>query len=96
MIQYGTFLADLNRPSTKGDIERLAGDRRRQGRRDSVSPALISLLRGPLAPNPSPGDKKEFTDDRGDLASVVGIAVAVVLTVPLWAMIGLIGRAVLG
>jgi hypothetical protein len=53
-------------------------DRRRSGRLDQVNPALIPLLRGTT----------ETGEDVDDLGPSRGIASAMLLSVPLWAVIG--------
>lgn len=68
------------------------GDRRRPGRLASVSPELVPLLRGQSVPSaelePSFGDPDQLGGIR---ALVAGVA----LSIPLWAVLGLLGRALL-
>jgi len=72
-------------------------DRRRPRRLNQVSPHLISLLRRPSAANRSapPLDIVDAASSDDDLAVARGLGVGLVLSVPLWAVIDLIVRAVL-
>ena len=56
-------------------------DRRRPGRMP-VNPELLTLLRGDMP--------VEYYDDEETSPPLVGIAVAVALSVPLWMVIGLV------
>ena len=58
-------------------------DRRRPGRLEQVSPALIPLLREPTRYVDDPG----FDSDL--LAPARGVLVGLLISVPLWALIGL-------
>ena len=62
-------------------------DRRRPGRPDQASPHLIPLLRTAEieAAAPGIGDEPPFEDA---LAPAKGIAVGLLLSVPVWAVIG--------
>ena len=60
-------------------------ERRRPGRVENVSPALIPLLRGETHP---PSDDEVLRKD--DLAPAAGIAVSVVLSGLVWFLIGCI------
>jgi hypothetical protein len=62
-------------------------DQRRAGRLEHVSPALIPLLR-------NPGQYVD-ADDSDPLAPTRGIAVALLLSVFIWALIGLGVRSIL-
>jgi hypothetical protein len=60
-------------------------DRRRPGRVEHIGPTLIPLLRAPA----------QFVDteldmDADPLVAARGMAVAVLLSVPLWALVGLV------
>ena len=77
-------------PFTQGDIER-----RRPGRLTDVSPWLVSLLRskhpGEQVPAPQehaddgqPADRDDDERDDDDLGIAQGIALAVLLSIPLW------------
>jgi hypothetical protein len=67
-------------------------DRRRPGRPDQVSSALIPLLRDPTpSDDTSPLFDDTLSDDDDELAPMRGIAVATLLSVPLWFLIGLGG-----
>ena len=96
MVQPDTSRPELDCQSANKDAEEPTGDRRRPGRSDSISPTLIPLLRGALTQGASLNDHGDVAEDRGDLAPVVGIAVSVVLTLPRWAILGLIGWAIFG
>jgi hypothetical protein len=64
-----------------------SSDRRRPGRLEQVSPALVPLFRG-AAQN---GDIDLDIDYTAPLAAAHGIALGMCLAVPLWALIGLAG-----
>lgn len=64
-------------------------DRRRPARLDCVHPTLIPLLRGAFTPDLLLPEETDVPLGRGYLAPAQGIAVALALSVPLWAVIGL-------
>jgi len=57
-------------------------------RLDHVNPTLIPLLRGTVAPGLPLDDGADLAHDRGELAPAAGIAVSVVLSALLWAVMG--------
>ncbi len=63
-------------------------------RLDHVNPTLIPLLRGALTPGLPLGDRTDLLHDRGELAPASGIAVILVLSAFLWAVIGFAGWAI--
>ena len=75
-------------------------ERRRPGRRD-VSPELIPLLRRPtgdgvLRADLTPGnldDEPALPADRDALAPARGVAVSLLLSLPLWCVVGALGFA---
>lgn len=72
-------------------------DRRRPNRLNRVSPHLISLLRrstAPITPTPLLDDVDVPASGR-ELAMARGFGLGVVLSVPIWTLIGLAIRAVL-
>jgi hypothetical protein len=85
--QPGT-VSNMPQPSNEAEAaSRLRVERRRPGRAAVVSPQLIPLLRGttePLPDLPLP-DLKERGDS--DLAPAIGIAVSVLISVLLWAVV---------
>ena len=72
-------------------------DSRRPGRLGQVNPHLVPLLRDPtgaVLPAPVPGTAEPgILED--DLSIARGIGVALVLSVPIWAVIGLVTWALL-
>ena len=64
-------------------------DRRRSGRPDQVSPHLIPLLRDAGSADVPPSDMgaEDAPDLAGDLAPIVGIIIALVLSAALWAVL---------
>ena len=95
MAQHETTLAEPGPLALTGSPEGMADDRRRPGRPAQVSPTLVPLLRGDLPADALLGDGTELVDARGDLAPAVGVAVALGISVPLWAAIGFAVRAML-
>ena len=73
------------------------GDRRRPNRLNRVSPHLISLLRRSTAPNtPTPLlDDEDIPASSNELAIARGFVFGLMLSVPIWTLIGLAIRAVL-
>ena len=72
-------------------------DRRRPNRLNRVSPHLISLLRRSMAPN-TPTlllDDVDVPPSGNELAIARGFGLGLVLSVPVWTIIGLAIRAVL-
>jgi hypothetical protein len=57
-------------------------ERRRPGRVERVSPALLPLLRGEAVWSPDDRDHRQH-----DLMPATGIAVGVLLSAPMWALI---------
>ena len=79
----GSTVSDMPQRSHEADAASpLRVERRRPGRIAVVSPHLIPLLRGTTEPLP---DLKERGDS--DLAPAIGIAVSVLISVLLWAML---------
>jgi len=72
-------------------------DRRRPNRSSRVSPHLISLLRRSTAPNtPTPLlDDVDVSPSGSELAIARGLGLGLVLSVPIWTIIGLAIRAML-
>ena len=93
MIQPETSLAVPELQATSDSLEGLTNDRRRPGRPSHVNPTLIPLLRGDLPSSLPPSDETELMEDRGALAPATAVAVALAMSIPLWAAIGLAARA---
>jgi hypothetical protein len=77
-------------PETAADMPPDGAERRRPGRPENVSPALIPLLRREhlLQPQTAPGAAASG-DSRDDLAPARGVAVSVAIGALLWlAMVG--------
>lgn len=96
IFQHETSRFDLDGQSTSDDAAEVTVDCRRPGRPDSVSPALIPLLRGDWIQDASLNEDIDLADEWTVLAPAVGIAVSVVLSLPLWAIVGLTSWAVTG
>lgn len=82
-------------PSNAASVE--AEDRRRPNRLSRVSPHLISLLRRSTAPNTPTSllDNVDVPASGHELAIARGFGLGLVLSVPIWTIIGLAIRAVL-
>ena len=61
MLQHDASRPDLDSQSTNDSTEELNGERRRPGRRNSVNPALIPLLRGALKLDAGQSDDASLT-----------------------------------
>jgi len=96
MMQREPSLSEQELQATWDRLAGVADDRRRPERLDHVNPTLIPLLRGTLAPGLPLNDGADLAHNRGELAPAAGIAVSVVLSALLWAVIGFAGWAVLG
>ena len=76
-------MSDLHDPPiVKVTASTLRVERRRPGRIESVSPVLLPLLRDGAAPSPDHGERRQY-----DLAPVVGIAIGVLISAPIWVLI---------
>ena len=88
MVQRDTFPAEPEFQSVKDRIESVTDDRRRPGRPSHVNPILLPLLRGDQPSSLPLSNETELMEDRGVLAPAVAVAVALAMSVPLWAAIG--------
>ena len=75
-------MADLLEPSIAVETPLSLSERRRPGRIATVSPALIPLLRGGAVSSPVCEERRE-----SDLAPATGIAVSVVISGLIWALL---------
>jgi hypothetical protein len=73
-------------PAPDGAGADTAPDRRRPGRTE-VSPDLLPLLRDPASVEIPLDDSPVGGDARDDLGAAKGIAISVLLAVPLWGLI---------
>ncbi len=89
MILPETSLAVPELQATGYSPESVTDDRRRPGRPSVVNPTLVPLLRGDLPSSLPPSDETELVEDRGALAPATAVVVALAMSVPLWAAIGL-------
>jgi hypothetical protein len=76
-------------PAPDGANADTAPDRRRPGRAE-VSPDLIPLLRNPVDAEIPPDDTHGADHPRDDLEPAKGLAVGLLLAVPLWCVIALV------
>jgi hypothetical protein len=72
----------LEAPKTENALPGARADRRRPGRIEHISPALIPLVRGIAAP-PEP----LIEQAEPDLAAATGILVAVLISLPIWTLV---------
>ena len=70
-------------------------DRRRPGRPDHVNPNLIPLLRGKAVPALLASDGLDPPYGPEHATPLLGIAVSVILSIPLWGVLGLLAWAIL-
>ena len=75
-------MADLLEPSIAVETPLTLSERRRPGRIATVSPALIPLLRGGTVSSPVVEERRA-----NDLAPAIGIAVSVVISGLIWALL---------
>ena len=88
ILDQGIGTSDYVRDATT------SAERRRAGRLDDVSAELIPLLRRPDLHEPSQSSRSVDDlemDEMADGNAVAGIISAVAISVPLWAIIGVIG-----
>ena len=102
MIQLGTSDAEQKTQSVEGrlqdedhDLPRVYEDRRRPGRRDHVNPNLVLLLRGEAAPPLLASDRLVLPDGQEHALPLFGIAVSVLMSIPLWGVLGLLAWTIL-
>ena len=75
-------MTDLLEPSIAVETPLSLSERRRPDRRATVSPALIPLLRGGTVSLPVYEERRE-----SDLAPAIGIAVSVLISGLIWALL---------
>src|SRR5271165_2431743 len=75
-------VTDLLEPSIAVETRLSFSERRRPGRLATVSPALIPLLRGGTVSSPVCEERRE-----SDLAPAIGIAVSVLISGLIWALL---------
>jgi len=88
VAQHETSLVAPELQATGDSTESVTDDRRRSGRPSHVNPTLVPLLRGDLPSSLPLSDETELVEDRGALAPAIAVAVALAMSVPLWAAIG--------
>ena len=93
MVQHETSFVALEFQAIGDRPDSVTDGRRRPGRPSHVNPTLIPLLRGELPFSPPLSDTTELVKAREALAPATAIAVALAMSVPLWAAIGLAARA---
>jgi hypothetical protein len=75
-------VVDLLEPSIAVETPLSLSERRRPDRITTVSPALIPLLRGGTVSSPACEERRE-----SDLAPAIGIAVSVLISGLIWALL---------
>ena len=70
-------------------------ERRRPGRPDYVNPNLVPLLRGEALPERPLNDEINSSYGLEHATPLLGIAVSVILSIPLWGIFGLVAWAIL-
>lgn len=83
-------MVDVKEAAAQTSLEAASKDRRRPGRMDNVSPALIPLLRQNSNPADSScleGQDELLLDSGDDLGPARGVVVGAALSLPLWAFI---------
>jgi hypothetical protein len=98
LFAAGAMTIDVRNVTAQTDATSLA-ERRRLGRAN-VSPTLIELLRTPAKDDVIPDDLHRTLEDElpievDPIAPARGIALAVTLSVPIWAAIGTLAYAIL-
>lgn len=75
------------------DAAHLLTDRRRPGRPQEVSPALLPLIREDMLPSePQPQRPMEWPEEdleHDELSTIRGIMYGVAIALPIWAVLGL-------
>ena len=77
------------------DLQRENDNRRRPGRAAEVNPSLVPLLRGEAIPALLASNGLGSTYGLEHATPLLGIAVSVILSIPLWGVLGLVARAML-
>jgi hypothetical protein len=72
----------LDRPNVTEASHPVRSERRRPGRTKDISPNLIPLLRGGNEPSPGQEEQRD-----SDLAPATGIAVSVIISGLMWAIL---------
>ena len=80
--------------SEDDDLQREINDRRRPGRADDVNPNLVPLLRGEAAPDLLVSDEIDTSYSLEHSTPMVGIAVGLAMSIPLWGVLGLVAWAI--
>ena len=88
MVQRDTFPAELELRSVKDCTEDTTNDHRRPGRPSPVSPTLVPPQRGEPPSSLPLSDETELVEDQEAFAPRIVTAVALAISVPLWAAIG--------
>ena len=76
-------------------LQRKNDDRRRPGRADDVNPNLVPLLRGEAAPDLLVSDELDPPYGLEHTTPMFGIAVSLVMSIPLLGILGLVAWAIL-
>ncbi len=77
------------------NLQRKNDDRRRPGRADDVNSNLVPLLRGEAAPDPLASGEIDASYGLEHATPMFGIAVGLVMSIPLWGILGLAAWAML-
>ncbi len=76
-------------------LQREINERRRPGRVNNVSLLLVPLLRGKAVPDPLVSDEGDSLHRPEHTTLVFGIVVSLVISIPLWGVVGLVAWAIL-
>ena len=76
-------------------LQRGINECRRPGRGNDVSLLLVLLLRGEVVPDPLVSDEEDSLHRPEHTTLVFGIVVSLVISIPLWGVVGLVALAIL-
>ena len=77
------------------EFQRRETDRRRPGRAAEANPNLVPLLRGEAEAALLAGDDLDLSYGLEHTTPMLGVAVGMIMSIPLWSLLGLIAWAIL-
>ncbi len=95
MLQHELSASDQRIQTIRDQLQGEEEDRRRPGRATNVSPHLAALLRGEAATDPLLSDEIDPLYGLEYATPMSGIAVSVIMSIPLWGVLGLVAWAIL-